>query len=117
MSAYAYDTWEQAVEIARQNLEVEGKGHSVAIHSNNKKNVEYAGDKLPVSRVLINQICSTMNGGSFLNGLNPTTTLGCGSWGNNSISENLDFTHLFNVSRIAYVKPNSTQPSDDEIWG
>jgi succinate-semialdehyde dehydrogenase len=117
MSAYAYDTWEEAVGIAYNNLSVEGMGHSVAIHSNNKKNVEYAGEKLPVSRILINQICSTMNGGSFMNSLNPTTTLGCGSWGNNSISENLDFTHLYNVSRIAYVKPGARQPSDDEIWG
>lgn len=117
MSAYAYDTWEQAIEIAHANLSVEGAGHSVAIHSNDKKNVEYAGDKLPVSRVLVNQVCATMNGGSFMNGLNPTTTLGCGSWGNNSISENLDFTHLYNVSRIAYVKPGAKQPSDDEIWG
>ncbi|MDD5018508.1 MAG: aldehyde dehydrogenase family protein [Eubacteriales bacterium] len=117
MSAYTYDTWEAAVDIAHQNLLVEGKGHTVAIHSNNEKNVEYAGLVLPVSRLLINQIGATMNGGSFVNGLNPTTTLGCGSWGNNSISENLDYTHLFNVSRIAYVKQGARQPSDEEIWG
>lgn len=116
MSAYEYDTWEEAVEIAYNNLAVEGMGHSVAVHSNNKANVEYLALNMPVSRILINQICATMNGGSFVNGLNPTTTLGCGSWGNNSISENLDFTHLYNVSRIAYVKPDAKQPSDDEIW-
>ena len=117
LSAYAYDTWEDAVEIARANLETEGIGHSVSIHSNDKKHNEYAGLQLPVSRILINQICATQNGGSFTNSLAPTTTLGCGSWGNNSISENLFYTHLFNVSRIAYVKPGWSQPpSDDEIW-
>jgi succinate-semialdehyde dehydrogenase len=117
MSAYAYDSWEEAIEIARANLETEGIGHSVSIHSNNAEHIEYAGLQLPVSRVLVNQICATQNGGSFMNGLNPTTTLGCGSWGNNSISENLFFTHLYNVSRVATVKPVWRQPPDDEIWG
>jgi succinate-semialdehyde dehydrogenase len=57
-----------------------------------------------------------MNGGSFMNGLAPTTTLGCGSWGNNSISENLNYTHLFNRARIAYIKPGASVPTDEEIW-
>jgi len=117
IAAYAYDTWEEGVAIAHANLEVEGKGHSVCIHSHNSKNVEYAAGILPVSRFLVNQICSTNNGGSFFNSLSATTTLGCGSWGNNSISENLSWKHLFNVSRIAYVRPGSTQPTDEEIWG
>ncbi|NLB80377.1 MAG: aldehyde dehydrogenase family protein [Clostridiaceae bacterium] len=116
ISSYAYDTWEQAVEIATANLECEGKGHSVAIHSNNDENIEYAGIHLPVSRVLLNQICATMNGGAFTNSLAPSTTLGCGSWGNNSISENLSWRHLFNVSRIAY-ELDKRVPTDDEIWG
>jgi len=116
MSAYAYGTWEEAVGIARANLEAEGIGHSVAIHSDDKANIEYAGLNLPVSRVLVNQICATQNGGSFSNGLNPTTTLGCGSWGNNSISENLFYTHLFNTTRVACEKPDWRQPPDSEIW-
>ncbi|MGB4610242.1 MAG: aldehyde dehydrogenase family protein [Saccharofermentanales bacterium] len=115
-SIYAYDTWEKAVEIANANLEVEGKGHTVCIHSNNTEHIEYAAQILPVSRFCINQICATSNGGSFVNGLAATTTLGCGSWGNNSISENLSFRHLFNVSRIATVIPNAVVPGDEEIW-
>ncbi len=117
MTAYTYSDWKEAVSIALANLEYEGKGHSACIHSDSKENAEYAMEVLPVSRIVVNQICSTMNGGAFVNGLNPTTTLGCGSWGNNSISENLTWKHLINVSRIAYVIPGRTQPSDDEIWG
>jgi succinate-semialdehyde dehydrogenase len=116
MTSYEYDTWEEAVEIAHANLLYEGAGHSVDVQSNNKAHIEYAGLKLPVSRILVNQICTSMNGGSFRNSLSPTTTLGCGSWGNNSISENLSYYHLFNKSRIAYVKPKWSQPSDEEIW-
>jgi succinate-semialdehyde dehydrogenase len=116
MTAYEYDTWEEAVAIAHANLLYEGAGHSVDVQSNNKAHIEYAGTRLPVSRILVNQICTSMNGGSFQNSLSPTTTLGCGSWGNNSISENLSYYHLFNKSRIAYVKPKWRQPSDEEIW-
>ena len=65
IAIFTYKTFEQAVEIANANLEVEGKGHSISIHSDNKDNIEYAANTVPVSRVLINQICSTMNGGSF----------------------------------------------------
>ena len=116
MTSYEYDTWEEAVDIAYANLMVEGAGHTVDVQSNNKDHVEYAALKLPVSRILVNQISALMNGGSFQNSLSPTTTLGCGSWGNNSISENLSYYHLFNKSRIAYVKSEWSQPSDEEIF-
>ena len=109
--------WDACIACANANLEVEGKGHSVCIHSNTPEHVEAAAQVLPVSRFLVNQICSTNNGGSFFNSLSATTTLGCGSWGNNSISENLSWKHLFNVSRIAYVRPGSVMPTDEEIWG
>ena len=46
----------------------------------------------------------------------PTTTLGCGSWGGNSISENLDYKHLMNVSRIGKVITNKKVPTDEEIF-
>ena len=48
--------------------------------------------------LVINQVSASCAGGSYFNGLAPTNTLGCGSWGHNSISENLDYKHLMNVS-------------------
>jgi len=112
-----YKDFAQAVSFAQANLDFEGKGHSVSIHSNNKQNIEYAAVNIKVSRILINQVCATTNGGSFNNGLAATTTLGCGSWGNNSISENLDYKHLINISRIAYFDKDKKAPTDDELWG
>lgn len=117
ISTYKYDTFADALKIAQANLDVEGRGHSVSIHSDNKENIENAGKTLTVSRVLINQICSTMNGGSFYNGLAPTTTLGCASWGGNSISENFDYKHLLNIIKIAYYLEDKKVPTDEEIWG
>ena len=109
--------WDACIAAADANLAVEGRGHSVCIHSHDTAHIEAAAESLPVSRFLMNQICATNNGGSFFNSLSATTTLGCGSWGNNSISENLSWRHLFNVSRIAYIRPGSSMPSDEEIWG
>ena len=112
-----YDSFEDALSMAQANLEVEGKGHSAAIHSNNEEHLRAAGLKLTVSRLVVNQSSSTSAGGSFLNGFAPTTTLGCGSWGGNSISENLNYTHLMNVSNIGKVINNLSIPGNlAEIW-
>jgi succinate-semialdehyde dehydrogenase len=115
--AYRYKTWEEAVEIARQNLLNEGTGHSAVLHSYTKAHIEYAAEQIPVSRFVVNQVGSSGLGGAFNNELNPTATLGCGSWGNNSISENLWWHHLVNISRIAYIIPEREPPTDEEVWG
>lgn len=111
-----YSTFEDAVNMAKANLLVEGAGHSAALHSNNDENIQKAGIELPISRLVVNQPSSTTAGGSLTNGFAPTTTLGCGSWGGNSISENLDYKHLMNVSRIGKIIPDKKVPTDDEIW-
>lgn len=116
LAVYRYRDFKEAVEIAGANLEVEGKGHSVAIHSNSKENIEYAAERLCVSRFVVNQSCASSAGGSFYNGLAPTNTLGCGSWGHNSISENLNYHHLINISRIAYYMPDNHVPTEGELW-
>ncbi|HEX7555010.1 MAG TPA: aldehyde dehydrogenase family protein [Leptolinea sp.] len=116
ITTYKYKTFKEAIDIAIANLEVEGKGHTIAIHSNNRENIEYAATTVHVCRVLVNQIGATMNGGSFFNGFTPTTTLGCGSWGNNSISENLGYEHFINITRIGYLLKDVKEPTDQEIW-
>jgi len=117
LAIYRYDTWEEAVDIAGNNLLHEGTGHSAVIHSNNRQHILYAAERLPVSRIGVNMIGSSGLGGSFDNALNPTATLGCGSWGNNSISENLWWNHLVNISRVAVAMPGKRIPTDSEIWG
>lgn len=102
----SYQEFDEGVKHARNNLLVEGAGHSAGIFSMNDAHILAVGEKLPVSRVVVNQP-SIDAGGSPENGLNPTVSLGCGSWGNNIISENLTFKHLINISRIAY-KTEST---------
>ena len=111
-----YRTFADAVQKAKANLLVEGAGHSAALHSHSDANIHHAGLELPISRLVINQPSSLTAGGSLTNGFAPTTTLGCGSWGGNSISENLDYKHLMNVSRIGKVITGRDVPTDEEIW-
>ena len=112
----AYTTFEDAVAKAKANLLVEGAGHSAALHSHDEAHIRTMGLALPISRLVVNQASSLTAGGSLTNGFAPTTTLGCGSWGGNSISENLDYKHLMNVSRIGKVITHRRVPTDEEIW-
>lgn len=115
MVALKYDTFEDAVQIAKDNLLFEGAGHTTSLHSNNMDHIRYAGEVLPISRLIVNQPSSTGAGGALNNGFSPTTTLGCGSWGGNSISENLNYTHLINISQIG-LPITKKAPTDEEIW-
>jgi succinate-semialdehyde dehydrogenase len=116
VAIFPYESFDQAVAMAKANLLVEGAGHSAALHSNNEENIRRMGLELPISRLVVNQASALTAGGSLTNGFAPTTTLGCGSWGGNSISENLDYKHLMNVSRIGKVITHKKVPTDEEIW-
>lgn len=116
MGCLGFNSFEEAIEIAKTNLFMEGNGHTAGIHSNDQANIIKAGTELSVSRVIVNAICATTAGGSVQNGLPVTNTLGCGSWGNNSISENFTYKHLLNITRIAPLSARIHVPSDKEIW-
>ena len=107
---------QEAIRIAKANLLMEGVGHSSVIHSNNKALIEAAAAALPVSRLLINSPGVFSANPALANGLCPTATLGCGSWSGCSVSENLGYEQLINISRIAYMYPESEIPNHDTIW-
>ena len=107
---------EEAIQIAKQNLLMEGAGHSSVIHSNNAALIERVATMLPVSRMLVNCPGVFSANPALANGLCPTATLGCGSWAGCSVSENLGFEQLINVSRIAKVYPENEVPTHESVW-
>jgi succinate-semialdehyde dehydrogenase len=113
--ALMYDNFEQGVAMARDNLLYQGAGHSAAVHTNSREKAEYVGLTLPVSRICVNQPGVAAGGAGLGNYLTSTPSLGCGSWGGNSISENLTYKHLINISRISYPR-TTPPPSREEIW-
>lgn len=114
---FAYEKFEDAVKNAKANYLMEGKGHACAIFSNNDKHVEYVAEEIPVCRIMVNQSANGANGGPFNNGLPHTCSIGCGFWGGNSISENLNYKHLMNYTRVSRIIPDAHIPTPEEIWG
>lgn len=116
LAAFPYDKFEEAIDIARTNLHFEGNGHSAGVHSNNEEHIRMVGMGLTVSRVVVNAPVSTTAGGAMASGLACTNTLGCGTWGNNTLSENLTYKHLLNTTRVARLSPKVHIPTDEELW-
>lgn len=109
-----YKSFEEAVDTAVINLEMEGAGHSSSIWTHNQEHIDYAANLIPVGRFHINQPCVGRD-----NGVPITVTIGCGTWGNNSISENLQYYHLMNKTRVTKTLTNKRQarPSDWDEFG
>lgn len=112
---FTFDTFKEGVANAKSNLLYEGAGHSSIVYTDDTSKAEYAGVELPVSRILVNQPGGAASGGNFINGLKPTMSLGCGSWGNNSISDNLTYINMMNTTKLAYYH-DSTLPSPQKVW-
>ena len=111
-----YKEFQQALDIATTNLLMEGAGHSSGIYSNNDQHILEAGYQIPVGRLMVCQANNAVAGNTFTNGLDPTISIGCGSWGNNSISDNLTYKHLMNKTRVSYIIKDAPNPSADDIW-
>ena len=95
----------EAVDMACQMVDLGGIGHTSALYTDQDKNddrVRYFGDKMKTARILINTPTSHGGIGDLYNfNLAPSLTLGCGSWGGNSISENVGPKHLINKKTVA----------------
>lgn len=105
-----------ACDLVRGVLDIKGKGHSVGVHSTSDERILELGLKLPVCRVIVNQAHCFATGGSFDNGLPFSLSMGCGTWGGNNISDNMNYRHYLNTTRIARTIP-ADEPTLDEIFG
>ncbi|MFK7996008.1 MAG: aldehyde dehydrogenase family protein [Granulosicoccus sp.] len=115
LTLYVADDFDAAVSRASQVLAFQGAGHSVGLHSNDDERARLLGSRLPTCRVIVNQAHCFATGGSFDNGLPFSLSMGCGSWGGNSIDNNLHYRHFMNVTRI--VRPiDSCEPTLEETF-
>ena len=94
------DNKEQAFEMAEQMLKL-GAGHTAAIHTNNQDLVREYGQRMHACRIIWNQPSSLGGIGDIYNAIAPSLTLGCGSYGGNSVSGNVQAVNLINIKRIA----------------
>ena len=98
-----------AVDMAQKLIEIGGAGHTSVLYTDetNKEHIDYFSSILTTARTLINMPSSQGAIGDVYNfRLPPSLTLGCGSWGGNSVSENIGVKHLMNVKSVAQRREN-----------
>ncbi|ANP83114.1 bifunctional acetaldehyde-CoA/alcohol dehydrogenase [Bacillus cereus] len=97
---------EEGFTYCEEMLNLGGLGHSAVIHSTNKDVQKQFGLRMKACRLIVNAPSSQGGIGDIYNGFIPSLTLGCGSYGKNSVSQNVTATHLLNIKRLANRKKN-----------
>ncbi|MDN6886955.1 aldehyde dehydrogenase family protein [Variovorax sp. CAN2819] len=116
LAVYAARDFDEAAATVARIYSYEGAGHSVGLHSAVPERALSLGLKLPVSRVIVDQAHCIATGGSFDNGLPFSLSMGCGTWGKNNFSDNMNYRHYLNITRVSRPIPEVV-PSEEDIFG
>jgi acetaldehyde dehydrogenase/alcohol dehydrogenase len=100
LSLFTVDGQEQGLSVCRRLLANQGAGHTAVIHSSDERLQQRFGREVPASRILVNGP-ATHGCIGIGNGLVPSLTLGCGTFGGNSTTDNVTYTNLLNIKRLA----------------
>jgi acetaldehyde dehydrogenase/alcohol dehydrogenase len=103
LALYRASDFPKAVEIALKLITIGGMGHTAVLHVNLKSRgkIDHFSLQMPAGRLLINSPASQGAIGLYNSCVSPSLTLGCGSWGGNSLSENVSVKHLLNCKLVA----------------
>ncbi len=114
-TVYSARDFDEAEKVATDIMAHLGAGHSVGIHTSLDERAVRLGLKMPTCRVIVNQAHCFATGGSFDNGMPFSLSMGCGSWGGNSIDDNFNHKHLLNITKI--VRPiELNEPTLEDIF-
>lgn len=93
-------------DLAADMVAFHGQGHSAVIHTEDPAMAEAYGKRMKTVRIIVNSPSSQGAIGGVYNGLLPSLTLGCGSWGSTSVSNNVSAAQLLNVKRVSTRRNN-----------
>jgi acyl-CoA reductase-like NAD-dependent aldehyde dehydrogenase len=100
LSLFTVDGTEQGLELCKALLARQGAGHTAVIHTADPALQQRFAEEVPASRILVNGP-ATHGCIGVGNGLTPSLTLGCGTFGGNSTTDNVTYTNLLNTKRLA----------------
>ena len=100
-SFYTVDGWREACHRCLELLEFGGIGHSLVIHSSDRDIIMKFAMEKPAFRIMVNTQ-SALGAVGYTNGLDPSLTLGPGTWGGSIVSDNVTARHLMNIKRLAF---------------
>jgi len=116
LAIFKYHGFDDALVQVRQIFETGGKGHSCGIYSFDDEHIHALALVAPVSRIMVRQVQSRANAGTFTNGMPMTSSMGCGTWGGNITHENISLKHYMNVTWVSRPIAED-RPSDRELFG
>lgn len=116
LTIYKYKEFSQAIDMLNANLAYSGAGHSCGLYSRNRDRLIELALKTYTTRVNFNLPNSASNTGNWFNKMPATSSLGCGSWGGNIISENVTLKHYLNNTWVISGIP-PVIPDDEELFG
>jgi len=116
LTLYRARDFDHAFDIVRAIYDFQGDGHSLGIYTESESQIRRLGHEMTVSRVIVKQSHTFATGGSFDNGMPFSLSMGCGTWGGNSFSDNLHYRHFMNITRIIRTIPER-RPTDEDVFG
>lgn len=105
VTLWKYKEFDEALDYLKRIHAVRGVGHCCGIHTTNEERIYELAEQAKVSRLMINQPQCLANSGSTTNGMPWTMTLACGTWGNNSSSDNITWKHMVNHTWVSRPIP------------
>ena len=115
LSVYRAADFEAAKKLSARILAHQGAGHSIGLHTRNDARAVGMGLEMPTCRVIVNQAHCFATGGSFDNGMPFSLSMGCGSWGGNSIDDNLNYRHFMNTTKVVRTIV-ANEPAVEDIF-
>jgi sulfoacetaldehyde dehydrogenase len=115
LALYRASDFDAAVDVARSIQMYQGAGHSVGLHSALDARAHALATAIPTSRIIVNQAHTFATGGSFTNGMPFSLSMGCGTWGGNSVNENVNYRHFLQSTKIIREIP-SREPKVEDIF-
>ena len=115
LALYRAADFDSAVAVTRRIQEHQGAGHSVGLHTTDDRRASVLATAIPTSRVIVNQAHTFATGGAFTNGMPFSLSMGCGTWGGNSVNENVNYRHFMQSTKIVREIP-SREPSLEDIF-
>lgn len=100
LTLYTVNDWAEGIEKASQLLDITGLGHTAIVYSTDQEKIEEFGVAVNASRIIVNS-GGILGGIGMTTQLDPSLTLGCGTAGGGSTTDNITVKHLLNIRRVA----------------
>jgi acyl-CoA reductase-like NAD-dependent aldehyde dehydrogenase len=115
LALYVEEGWQKGCDRCMELLNFGGRGHTLAIHCEDREVIMQFALKKPAFRIIVNSPAA-IGAVGYTTDLDPSMTLGCGSYGGNITSDNIGPVHLINVKRVAWETKPLSASRDTSAW-